>query len=161
MTFISKEWDEKYYPVPAEDVDWVELGDGMTAAASWLKWTGLQSIVDGEWEGIRPEKDDHGFFDVYVERENKITTIGSSSCSLCVMVLSLLDGLLCEECPYFEFFGERCYIGRSSAYLQWLRLGDPEPMVKDLGCLAASLLGQMPSEDEIRAAILGAVRGDE
>lgn len=118
MNTLPEEWLDKYYPVPASEVE--IKGTELDCAKHCLR----------KWEGLRPcVLSQHGLVSnsVYVRTcDTRVTTINidAYTCALC-----LLHDHNCSECVLERQFGSGCN-PTSSAYGLFRETGNPEPMIK-------------------------------
>lgn len=127
-------WIEEFYPVDAQAV--ANTNDVMAMVEHSIK----------KWEGLRLENlmkhkvilASDGVYDSY---DNIFTTgpgfrFSGESCALCRQFCNYGNpktfDIRCSRCPLQQTLHERCDVGRSSPWLQWVMQGNPEPMIASL-----------------------------
>jgi len=120
-------WEAEFYPVEAVE----RSTNPIEATKHSLR----------KWEGLREENLKKHNVHIYINRvcegdaEVIGIGIGADSCALC-----LYSRYVCELCPIFKFKGGPCDTYEDSEFHQWLRKGDPEPMISLLKSVLESLL---------------------
>jgi len=125
-----KSWKEKYYPIPANQV---EKKDAVQH--SLLKWEGLQSDVLIEY-GLNRSAEIYQIEDF----EGATFEVTADTCALCLLYYDEEkehEGppkLMCEKCPIYEEQGCSCTSPTGDGPSQWgawIR-GDARPMLEIL-----------------------------
>lgn len=117
-------WKREYYKGRLRDA----ARDPLSAVEhSIKKWKGLRS-KNLKAHGLVPS-----WGDIVDQATNKVFTIDVTTCALCKMCgTGSDDQTLCIKCPIVKVTGRTCdgRDGSSSAYGDWTRDDDPEPMIK-------------------------------
>ena len=121
-----KDWLEKYYPVPADQVDKEDALEH-----SIRKWSGLSPEILKEYQLYKSEYEIDSLFSKHSDLSDFYFEIDAGTCALCEVFYT--EDNYCKECPLSIVRDDwpcdkKRYDEEIAPYIEFIDTGNPEPM---------------------------------